>query len=112
MGGERDFPESQTLWQQALDKIPSEDKIGIDFTTGGLLHNLIQATEEKKLEIEAKRWVYQNSRGESVSYADKFLTVLNKYAKIVDIAIQHDPHVVSLVWAGFRFLLQVSVPTI
>lgn len=109
MGGNGDSSRNQTLWQQALGKISPEDKIGIDFTTGGLLHNLIQATQEKKQEIEAKRWVYRNCHGETVSYADKFLTLLNKYAGIVDIAIQHDPHVVALVWSGFRFLLQVSV---
>lgn len=75
---------------------------------GGLLHNLIQATKEKKLEIEAKQWVYQNKNGETVSYTQRFLTLLNKYVGIVDIAIQHDPHVVAVVWSDFRFLLQVS----
>lgn len=79
----------------------------MDLQAHSLLHNLIQTTKEKKLEIEAKRWVYRNRRGEMVSYAERFLTLLNKYSVIVDIAIQHDPHVVALVWAGFRFLLQV-----
>lgn len=104
-------PLSQTLWQKALDSIPAEDKVGVDFQTGGLLHNLIHTTEEKKQEIEANRWVYRDSNGDTVSYADRFLTLLNKYAGMVDIAIQHDPHVVALVWSGFRFLLQVRVYT-
>lgn len=99
---------NQTLWQKALDNIPAKDKEGIDFLTDGLLPSLIHATEQKKKELQEKQWVYQNSRGQTVSYADKFLTLLNKYARIVDIAIQHDPHVVALVWAGIRFLLLVN----
>lgn len=110
-GSKTDSSRDQTLWQKALDSIPSEDKVGVDFQTASLLHNLISATKEKKQEIEAKKWVYRNSHGETVSYADRFLTLLNKYVGIVDIAIQHDPHVVALVWSGFRFLLQVSIPT-
>lgn len=96
------------MWQKALDKIPASDKEGVDFQAGSLLHNLINLTKEKKVEIEAKRWVYQNNNGEPVFYVDTFLTLLNKYAGIVDIAIQHDPHVIALVWSSFRFLLQVN----
>lgn len=99
--------DNQTLWQKALESIPAEDKVGVDLQAQSLLHNLIQTTNEKKQEIEAKKWVYRNKRGEVVPYVDRFLTLLNKYSVIVDIAIQHDPHVVALVWAGFRFLLQV-----
>lgn len=99
---------NQTLWQKALEKIAVEDKLGVDLSAGSLLRNLIDSTKERKLEIEKKQWVYKNKDGEMVAYADKFLTLLNKYAQIGDIAIQHDPHVVALVWSGFRFLLQVS----
>lgn len=90
-------PAPQTLWQKALDRIPQEDKIGLDLKPGGLLLNLIDATQETKREIESKQWVYENKDGETVSYAERFLTLLNKYVGIVDIAIQHDPHVVALV---------------
>lgn len=98
-----------TLWQEALAKIPEEDKVGVDPDTGSLLHNLINATQKKKEEMQAKQWVYKNEHGETVAYADRFLTLLNKYTRIVDIAIQHDPHVVALAWAEFRFLLQVGL---
>lgn len=98
-----------TLWQKALDKIAEEDKVGVGLNAGNLLRNLIDSTQEKKMEIEQKQWVYKNKEGETVAYADRFLTLLNKYVCVVDIAIQHDPHVVALVWSGFRFLLQVSL---
>lgn len=106
-------PEHLTLWEQALSRLQPQDTAGVDLNAdtlpGQLLRNLINATEEKKGEIEKKKWVYLNSRGEKISYADTFLTVLNKYAAIVDIAIQHDPHVVALLWSGFRLLLQVEL---
>lgn len=100
-----------SLWEQALSRLHPDDTEGVDFRAtnkpGELLHTLIEATNVEKTAIEAKQWVYLDSRGERVSYADKFLTVLNKYVVIVDIAISHDPHVAALVWAGFRLLLQV-----
>lgn len=103
-----------SLWEQALSRLHPDDTEGIDFRAtnkpGELLHNLIEATNVEKTAIEAKQWVYLDSRGERISYADKFLTVLNKYVVIVDIAISHDPHVAALVWAGFRLLLKVRFP--
>lgn len=35
------------------------------------------------------------------------LKKLEKYVVIGDVALQHDPHIVALVWAGVRFCLQV-----
>jgi hypothetical protein len=36
------------------------------------------------------------------------LKKVEKYAKIGDIAIQHHPEIVTLIWAGLRISLQVS----
>jgi hypothetical protein len=36
----------------------------------------------------------------------KIVKGLDKYAGIVDVAIQHSPEITALVWAGARFLLQ------
>lgn len=107
-------PVIPSLWEQALTRLHPDDTKGVNFQATNkpsqLLHNLIDATEQKKAEMEAKEWVYIDDRGERASYADKFLTVLNKYVGILDIAISHDPHVAALVWAGFRLLLQVGLP--
>lgn len=35
------------------------------------------------------------------------LKKMEKYAVIGDIALQHNPNIVALVWAGLRFCLQV-----
>lgn len=37
------------------------------------------------------------------------LKKMEKYALIGDVAVQHDPYIVALVWAGLRFCLQVCI---
>lgn len=104
-------PEVPSLWEEALSRLDPDDRQGMDLQAtiepSQVLHTLIRETEQKKAEMEAKQWVYLDKRGDRVSYAERFLTVLNKFVGIVDIAITHNPHVTALVWAGFRFLLQV-----
>jgi hypothetical protein len=73
-----------------------------------LVHKLIDETKTKKEECDAKRFFYEDSRGEKVFYADALLNQLSKFALIGDIALQQNPDVVALAWAGFRLLLQVS----
>lgn len=60
-----------------------------------------------KKKVDSKRFSRKNDEGEDVFIADKIFAQLNKYAKIGDIALQHHPDVVALVWAGFRLLLNV-----
>jgi hypothetical protein len=105
------FVRSPTLWQKALNELPLEDKENTDIEHGSkirLLEKLLEETEKKKEELDSKRWGYINREGEKVFIADLLLGQLNRYAAIGDIAIQHDPQVVALAWAGFRFILNVS----
>jgi hypothetical protein len=57
--------------------------------------------------VDSKRFKYKDAQGKDVFIADKVFGQLDKYAGIGDAAIQHNPDVVALVWAGFRLLLQV-----
>jgi hypothetical protein len=99
-----------SLWERALAKLQPEDLEGIRVGDSKiqLLEKLIEATEKKKEELDKTRWSYTNKDGEKVYITDSLLRQLNRYATIGDIAIQHDPQVVALVWAGFRFILNVS----
>ena len=45
---------------------------------------------------------------ENTGKMHKTLQYINKYAKIVDVAIQHQPRITALVWAGMRTIIQVS----
>jgi hypothetical protein len=38
----------------------------------------------------------------------KILQHVDNYCKIVDVAIQHQPQITALVWAGIRMGIQVS----
>jgi hypothetical protein len=106
---------SPKLWEKALAELLPEDLEGIEVEGGSrinLLEKLVEATEKKKEELDEMRWSYKNKEGEKVYFADHLLRRLNKYASIGDIAIQHDPQVVALAWAGFRFILNVSYKSI
>lgn len=72
-----------------------------------LVRDLIAKVKDIKAECDTNRVSYNNSRGEKVFYLEKLTTKLHKFAYIGDIAIQQNPEVVALAWAGFRLLLEV-----
>ena len=47
-------------------------------------------------------------RPEHIGKMHKTLQYINKYATIVDVAIQHQPCITALVWAGMRTVIQVG----
>jgi len=59
-----------------------------------------------------RQWRYKDRDGNEVVWVErvgKILKSVDKYAKIVDTAIQHHPDITSLVWAGARTMLQVRL---
>ena len=68
---------------------------------------------EGALEDEQKRRLrFPGWHGKAIVVVERLGTVLktmNKYATIVDVAIQHSPEVTALVWAGIRVILQVRI---
>lgn len=73
---------------------------------GSLVDNIIKDLKERKEQCDDKRWfIIKDDR--KVFIVDTLLVQLDKYAAIGDIALQHNPDIVALVWAGFRGLLQV-----
>lgn len=55
-----------------------------------------------KLEINGKEVVVREKY-------DKLVLAFDKYAKVIDVAIQQSPKITSLVWAGIRVILQVRL---
>jgi len=76
----------------SLDDQKSQSANGVIKLTIGDLQSIIQ----------------KNSGG--VERFGKILKTVEKYAKIVDTAIQHSPEFSSLVWAGVRAIVQVRPP--
>jgi len=84
-----------------------------------LLEKRLTAEEVKKIKWEettpeqAKAVVEEvkNSLEGKPEHSEKMyksLQYINKYAKIIDVAIQHQPCITALVWAGMRTVIQVS----
>lgn len=109
------YSTAKSLWEQAVDKLTSEDRNTFNFSDPdrrNTLSEVIQAVRVKKEQCIDKQWKFRKQNGEEVvlrNIVDSLLTRLGRYAAIGDIAIQHSPGGgVALAWAGFRFLLQVS----
>ena len=56
---------------------------------------------------ELKRTIDQGGNGPGVGCLRKILKTIASYGRIVDTAIQHNPAITALVWAGIRAILQV-----
>jgi len=51
-----------------------------------------------------------NSNQFRATKIEKVLQYADKYCKIIDVAIQHQPDITALVWAGIRMSIQVCMP--
>lgn len=72
---------------------------------------VLVAAEAARNDKDNKKWRYTARNGEVVILRDRFDRIVDgfdKYAKVVDVAINHSPQISSLVWASARFLIQVS----
>lgn len=104
----------QSPWELAIKQLKPDDRKAFDpddTDKNNTLIGVIEVTNVVRDQCDDKKWKYTKSDGEEVvlrDIVDGLLKRLNKYAVIGDIAIQHNPSVVALAWAGFRFLLQVS----
>ncbi|KAI5836962.1 hypothetical protein DFP73DRAFT_601527 [Morchella snyderi] len=99
------------LWGKAIDSL---QKKGLKGLGGGQVEakapvdSLIKQVQALRKEVDGKRISYQKADGQDVFIADQIFGQLNKYAFIGDIALQHNPDVAALVWAGFRLLLNIG----
>lgn len=104
-------------WEEAILGVP-ETKVGFtkkEAETQGhkdFIDGLITEIDKYNTDINNRRWFRINDKGEKIFFVEKVVFQLERYAQIGDVAIQHNPDVVALVWAGFRFLLQVVMPKV
>ncbi|RPB13463.1 hypothetical protein P167DRAFT_605061 [Morchella conica CCBAS932] len=100
-------------WEEAILGVP-ETKVGFtkkEAETQGhkdFIDGLITEIDKYNTDINNRRWFRINDKGEKIFFVEKVIFQLERYAQIGDVAIQHNPDVVALVWAGFRFLLQIG----
>ena len=113
-------PPSQ-VWAKALEitkkklrdnNLPPLDLTNLTFQSaeeniGVVVEALVAVQEDDK----KKRWSY-TWRGKEVVVVErlgKILKSMEKYTKVVDTAIQSNPQVSALVWAGIRVIMQVRI---
>ena len=106
-------PSQSTLWQKAVDMLPSPECSAIGFTNidkltiledakqAALAAQDLRAKNQWKLKWSNKDVLLRDVAGRVVDFIDKFAT-------IGDLAVQYDPGHATLPWAGFRLLLGVS----
>jgi hypothetical protein len=103
-------------WEKALKiaraKLTEREREQLEI--GGLpnesVTTALHAANDARRESNDRRWKYVKRDGEEVILIDRFdkiLMAIDRYSKTVDIAIQHNPEITSLVWASARLLLQV-----
>ncbi|KAF8421773.1 hypothetical protein EV426DRAFT_188014 [Tirmania nivea] len=113
---------SAHLWQKALEiardslakyELPSLEISSFQSQSAAEnIQSLLAKLEAAQLENKDRQWRYKDRQGNEVAWVErlgKILKSVDKYAKIVDVAIQHHPDVTSLVWAGARTILQVTL---
>lgn len=106
-----------SLWEKAVEALGDEDRRNIDFHREdklAILKDVLEAVDEKKTVCLKKRWKYKKGGKEIIirDQLDKVLAWVNKFAVVVDAAIQYDPGHASLPWAGVRFILKVYFSSI
>ena len=111
------------LWDQTLEIV--KRKLSINNTPFSLddnnLHSksateniqaIIQMLEGAQKDEQKRRLRFSGWHGKEIVVVErlgKVLKTMDKYATIVDVAIQHSPEVTALVWAGVRGILQVRI---
>jgi len=112
---------SSYIWQKTLEivqkslakyQLPSLELGSLQSQSAAEnIQSLVAELETAHQENKAMQWRYKDRDGNEVFWVERLGNILksvDKYAKIVDTAIQHHPDITSLVWAGARAVLQVS----
>ena len=105
-------PTTSTALPQTLSPLEIRQR------TADLLKNRLTQEEAKKIkwdettEEQAKAIVEEVQRSlegkpDHTGKMYKTLQYINQYSKIIDVAIQHQPCITALVWAGMRTVIQV-----
>lgn len=112
-------PHSSAAWDKALEiaKEKLGDKLPLDLTNLTLqsaeenMEVVIKALHTLQEDDKKKRWSY-TWRGKKVmivEQAGKIFKSIDKYSKIVGTAVQSNPQISALVWAGVLAIMRVRI---
>jgi hypothetical protein len=100
-----------------MEKLSEDEKLQVasDVASSCNIYSVLDAASKARTERDENKWRYTKSNGEVIILRERFDKIIEgftKYADSISIAIQHQPEVTSLVWAGARFLVQVRIISI
>lgn len=112
-------PQSSVAWAKALEiaKEKLSDKLPLDLTNLTLqsaeenMEVVIKALHTLQEDDKKKKWSY-TWRGKKVIIVEqvgKIFKSIDKYSKIVDTAVQSNPQISALVWAGVLAIMRVRI---
>lgn len=112
-------PHSSAAWDKALEIAEERlgDKIPLDLTNLTLqsaeenMEVVIKALHTLQEDDKKKKWSY-TWRGKKVIIVEqvgKIFKSIDKYSKIVDTAVQSNPQISALVWAGVLAIMRVRI---
>ena len=121
-------PHSPAVWTKALEiaeknlskhNLPALDLTkltsqSVEENTGAVKESIravVKALETLEQDNKKKGWSY-TWRGKEVIVVERFGKILKcvaNYTKVVDTAIQSNPQVSALVWAGIQAIMQVRI---
>ena len=111
---------SSMVWAKAVEiaekklseiNLPPLDLTNFNPTAGKDIYAVIKGLNSLQEDDKKKRWSY-TWRGKKVIVVErlgKILKSMEKYSKIVDTAIQANPEVSALVWAGIWAIIRVCI---
>ena len=111
---------SETLWEKAIEALKEEERKAWGSYPASQtqaqagrqsIDEQIELIREARDNLADKQMTIQRSDGRVIIVREKInsvLKVMDKYMAIGNIAIQHNPRITALVWAGVRLGLQVS----
>ena len=97
----------ERIWQRSIDiaqeklkkkKLPLLEPSGSAVPSGADISTIV---------VDLGKAIDQGDRGSGVGRWGKILKVIDSYSRVVDTAIQSNPAITALVWAGVRAILQV-----
>jgi hypothetical protein len=108
-------PTPVSLWKHAQEiakqKLPEDEWAHLSPSPEDTVAAALNAAEEAHKRAKEKRWSYIDKTGKKIFVVERVgrvLKIFEKYAVVVDTAIQHNPDITALVWGATRFILQVS----
>jgi hypothetical protein len=96
-----------SAWDRAFDdfrtKLSAKEVRKLDLWKQRQTYADLRAEVEKAQNVtESKRWTF-------TSTVQSIFKMVNDYAIIGDIMVQHNPEYTALAWGAFRFVLMVSI---